>query len=320
MSFLNIDPTPVIAPLFVGNACNWLGMGTLIVQCYYYNQNFPQDIKVIRVLVYTIFFLELVQTATTTHQAWWYLVTNWNQPSALLQFPWSFMTVPVMAGIIAAVVQLFYAWRIWTLSSHTIIRACVYLIIFLAIAQGTIAIVVSGVFQVNPTPENLERLHPEFSSWVAASFVADVLVAGCMLWVLSQAKNQSMVSDTESLLTKLIMNTIGTGSAIALCGALTLALCAATVGKISFQYLPAAYVLGKLYSNSAMVTLNARKTRVTPGHTSQADSMPMRIYVSQDREIDEGAQRKPGRPLEDFRAPSKSVTEATFSMSKNLVV
>lgn len=49
--------------------------------------------------VATIFVLELVQTATTTHQAWWYTVTNWNNPSALLTFPWSAMTVPIMAGI-----------------------------------------------------------------------------------------------------------------------------------------------------------------------------------------------------------------------------
>ncbi|KAJ7171161.1 hypothetical protein C8R46DRAFT_895412 [Mycena filopes] len=201
-----------------------------------------------------MFVLELVQTATTTHQAWWYMVSNWNQPSALLTFPWSAMTVPVMAGIIAAVVQLFYAWqviltpsthtltphlrRIWTLSNGTFIRACTVLIILLAIAQCTSAIVVAAVFQSDATAERLARLHPEFSFWIASSFVADVLVAGCMLWVLYKAKHQSMVADTESLLLKLIVNTIGTGSAIALCGALTLALFITTVG-FSFQYLPA---------------------------------------------------------------------------------
>ncbi|KAJ7249316.1 hypothetical protein C8J57DRAFT_1239777 [Mycena rebaudengoi] len=230
MSLAFPDPTPMLAPLFLGNAFNWLGLGALIVQC-----------------LYGIFFLELVQTATTTHQAWWYMITNWNDPSSLLTFPWSAMTVPTMAGLSWSnrILQFFYAWRIWTLSTSKIIRGCTVLIIILAIAQCTSAIVVAAVFQANATAEHLASLHPEFSFWIASSFVADVLVAACMLWVLNQAKTQSMVPDTSSLLTKLIVNTIGTGSAIALCGALTLALFLTTVG-FSFQYLPAAYILGKL--------------------------------------------------------------------------
>ncbi|KAJ7276815.1 hypothetical protein C8J57DRAFT_1177128 [Mycena rebaudengoi] len=309
------DPTPMLVPLFLGNAFNWLGLGALIVQCCIGYSLYTLGVRCfLTSTVYGVFFLELVQTATTTHQAWWYMITNWNDPSSLLTFPWSAMTVPTMAGLIAAAVQFFYAWRIWTLSTSKIIRGCTVLIIILAIAQCTSAIVVAAVFQADATAEHLASLHPEFSFWIASSFVADVLVAACMLWVLNQAKTQSMVPDTSSLLTKLIVNTIGTGSAIALCGTLTLALFLTTVG-FSFQYLPAAYILGKLYSNSVMVTLNARKPRVSRGHTSQGDSLPMRIFVSQDQDTDsQGAHRKPLRSIPhkisgDFRAQSKSTAE-----------
>lgn len=51
--------------------------------------------------VYGLLILELVQTATTTHQAWYYGVTLWNSPEKLLTFPWSAPTVPIMAGISA---------------------------------------------------------------------------------------------------------------------------------------------------------------------------------------------------------------------------
>ncbi|KAJ6579468.1 hypothetical protein DFH09DRAFT_1445499 [Mycena vulgaris] len=159
--------------------------------------------------------------------------------------------------IVAAVVQLFYAWRIWTLSTGTFIRLCTGLIILLAIGQCTSAIAVAAVFQSNATPEHLASLHPEFSFWISSSFVVDVLVAACMLW-LYKVKSQSMVPSTESLLTKLIMNTIGTGSAIALCSALTLALFLTTVG-FSFQYSPAAYVMGKFL----MVTVNDESFQCT---------------------------------------------------------
>lgn len=59
----------------------------------------PDDLLNTNLIVCTLIILELVQTATSTHQAWWYGVTNWNNPSALLEFPWSAMTLPTMSGI-----------------------------------------------------------------------------------------------------------------------------------------------------------------------------------------------------------------------------
>ncbi|TFK90193.1 hypothetical protein K466DRAFT_485250, partial [Polyporus arcularius HHB13444] len=182
--------------------------------------------------------LELVQTATTTHQAYWYGVTNWNNPFALGTFPWSAMTVPTMAGILAAVAQMFYAWRIWTLSPHRGFRVMSVLIVLLALLQSITSIVVSVIFQVNASPTTLLKLHPGFELWITASFVADVLIAGSMLWILYSVKHQTMWERSTNLVGRLIVITIGTGTAIALCGALTLALFATTVGA-SFQYLPA---------------------------------------------------------------------------------
>ena len=55
------------------------------------------------------------------------------------------------------------------------------------------------------------------------------------LW---RVKSKSIWESSNNIIGKLIGITIGTGAAIALCGALTLALFATTVG-LSFQYLPA---------------------------------------------------------------------------------
>ncbi|KZT21921.1 hypothetical protein NEOLEDRAFT_1072708 [Neolentinus lepideus HHB14362 ss-1] len=188
--------------------------------------------------VWGLFVLELAQTATTTHQAWWYNVRNWNKPSALLTFPWSAMTVPMGAGIIAAIAQIFYAWRIWFLSSTVVFRLIAVLIVLLALLQSITSIVVSIIFILNATPSKLLQLHPGFELWIASSFVVDVIIAGCMLWILYVKKNQNMWEYSNNVLERLIVITVGTGTAVALCGALTLTLFATTVGA-SFQYLPA---------------------------------------------------------------------------------
>ncbi|KAI0710332.1 hypothetical protein C8T65DRAFT_575454 [Cerioporus squamosus] len=216
-------------------------------------------------LVYCIFILELVQTGTTTHQAWYYGVQAFNNIPLLLTFPWSAMTVPTMAGIIAAVAQIFYAWRIWALSPNWVLKIGAVLVVLLALLQCTTAIVVSVIFELNRTPTELARLHPGFETWVSASFTCDVLIAICMLWILWRVKSKSIWESSNNIIGRLIGITIGTGAAIAICGALTLGLFATTVG-LSFQYLPA-------YVSLCMRTLTPRRQlHHLAGRTSGASS------------------------------------------------
>ncbi|KAI0819211.1 hypothetical protein BC628DRAFT_1413861 [Trametes gibbosa] len=181
---------------------------------------------------------QLVQTATTTHQAWYYGVELWNSPEKLLTFPWSAPTVPIMAGVIAAIAQIFYAWRIWALAPNWFFKGMAVLILLLALLQCFTSIVASAIFAAFLTPVKLQSLHAEFELWVSSSFVTDVLIAACMLWILYTAKSQTVWSKSNNIIGRLIGIAVGTGLAIALCGALTLALFATTVGA-SFQYLPA---------------------------------------------------------------------------------
>ncbi|KAI0629570.1 hypothetical protein C8Q77DRAFT_294538 [Trametes polyzona] len=250
-----VDFMPMIAPLFFANSLNWLALGCLFVQLYYYNQHFRSDQLKMRIIVYSLLVLELVQTATTTHQAWYYGVESWNNPAALLTFPWSAPTVPIMAGVIAAVAQLFYAWRIWALAPNWFFKAMAILITLIALLQCFTAVVASAIFAAFLTPLKLLALHPEFELWVASSFVCDVLIAACMLWILWTAKNQSMWARSNNIISRLIGITVGTGLAIALCGALTLALFATTVGA-SFQYLPA-YVSPAILTLKMILTLTS---------------------------------------------------------------
>ncbi|KAL1937900.1 hypothetical protein VTO73DRAFT_12793 [Trametes versicolor] len=295
-----VDPMPMIGPLFIANCLNWLALGCLFVQLYYYTQQFRSDQFKIRLLVYSLLVLELAQTATTTHQAWYYGVQLWNNPSGLLTFPWSAPTVPIMPGIIAAVAQLFYAWRIWTLSPNNIFKGMVVLIVLvrehlgtvsvqyqltqwtltrqLALLQCFTALVASAIFAVYLTPAKLLALHPAFELWIATSFIADVLIAACMLWILYNAKSRTTWSRSSNTIGRLIGITVGTGLAVALCGALALALFSATVGA-SFQYLPAAYIWGKLYSNSVMVSLNSRQSTAQSSNDA-GNSYPLSIHVS----------------------------------------
>lgn len=82
--------------------------------------------------VYTVFTLDIIQTLFGAHQAWFYSVRMWSDPTALFSPPpWTALMVPIMCGLsecyssrlplgslrevwghlaVAAIVQIFYAW------------------------------------------------------------------------------------------------------------------------------------------------------------------------------------------------------------------
>ncbi|KAI0055435.1 hypothetical protein BV25DRAFT_1921827 [Artomyces pyxidatus] len=250
------DPNTEIGPMFVGNILSWMLMGTLIVQFYMYCRFSKKDRIAIRLLVYCVFCLDIAQTVFGTHQSWFFMVANWNNPAALAAVTWSVVTIPITSGCIAGMVQAFYAWRIWMLKSTIITRVLTLAIIATSILQFLAAIISSALLQSNPIQENLIRLRPGFVVWLSGSFAADILVTGCMCSILYEAKTR--ISRPNAMLDRLIANTIQTGMITVICAGVELALFITLTSRN--YYLAPAYILGKLYSNSLLATLNARPT------------------------------------------------------------
>ncbi|KAF8173755.1 hypothetical protein K438DRAFT_128586 [Mycena galopus ATCC 62051] len=225
-TILLVNPSTAIGPIFLGNAFNWLLLGLLMMQIYNYWRNFTRDRVMIKILVYGIFILELVQTAFGTHEAWWFSVQNWGNIPSLQGAPWTAILSPILCGTISAMVQIFYAFRIWTLRGNLFPRFLAVLIVLLAMAQSLAAIIGSLLLDKNLNQENLIRLHPLFSLWLAGSFSTDVLITGSMIWILQTSKSTSAarISETNDLLNRLILNTVQSGTVTVVCAGITLAL------------------------------------------------------------------------------------------------
>ncbi|KAJ7886135.1 hypothetical protein B0H14DRAFT_1320579 [Mycena olivaceomarginata] len=271
-TILLANPSTAIGPIFLGNAFNWLFLGILIMQVYYYCRNFPKDRIMVQVLVYVIFVLDLTQTAFGTHEAWWFSIEIWGNIPALQSAPWTTLVSPIMCGIISAMVQIFYAFRIWVLRRNLFSLLLAILIVLLALAH---ALGGSLLLEESLSQANLIRLHPLFMLWLTGSFLTDVLIMGSMVWILHTSKFTSRVPQTDSLLNRLMLNTIQTGTATAVCAGVALVLFVKYTDKN--YYLAFTYVLGKLYSNSFMATINSRTPR-KPFEPS--GSIEMRIQVS----------------------------------------
>ncbi|KAJ7441720.1 hypothetical protein FB451DRAFT_1414511 [Mycena latifolia] len=278
---LIFNPVIEFGPMFVGNMFNWLFLGLLTMQVYTYWVKFPKDRIMLKVLVYSVFVLDLFQTAVGTHEAWWNTISNWGSIEAFETGPWTSLMIPLLCGLISAMVQIFYAFRIWKLKKTAVFRFLAGFIVLLAIAQSIGSIAGSAVLFGHLDVEGFIRSHPILTFWLAGSLVTDIVIAGTMIWILYTAKSAIDTPRTRSLLNRLMVNTIQTGTATAVCAGIELILWVKFTD--TNYHIAFGYVLAKLYSNSFMATLNARQSDMHP--PEQFESFGMRIQVSRQTDM-----------------------------------
>ena len=70
-------------------------------------------------LVYTVFLLETVQTALTGADVYHWFASSYGDLNRLATPFASAIDVPIMESIVSAMVQFFYAYRVWILSNKS---------------------------------------------------------------------------------------------------------------------------------------------------------------------------------------------------------
>jgi hypothetical protein len=69
--------------------------------------------------VYTVFLLETVQTALTGADVYYWFASGYGELNRLATPFASSIDVPIMESMVSAMVQFFYAYRVWILSNKS---------------------------------------------------------------------------------------------------------------------------------------------------------------------------------------------------------
>ncbi|KAJ7866374.1 hypothetical protein B0H14DRAFT_3593839 [Mycena olivaceomarginata] len=236
-------------PLFIGSLFNWSLLGTLVIQTYVYYSSRYNDSKWIKGLVISTLSLDIVQTVFATHAVWQILILGWGNPASFVELPWTAYTFPVMSGVVAALVQFFFSWRIWVLGRNKIAYVIAIVIDLVALMQ-MVAGLVAGI-QTAFIP--IEKV------WLAGSFAADFLIVVSMLFILYQ--NKAGIAATNGLIDRLTVRVVHSGAVTAVAAGVELILF--ILMSATFVHDTPALFLGKLYSNVLLANLNTRRRNDT---------------------------------------------------------
>jgi hypothetical protein len=244
----------ITAPLIIGELLGTYLFGVLTMQLYIYHLNFPKDPKFIKSLVYIVFLLDLAATAMGFAEAYHWFASGFGNLLAINDIWLSGFETPMIGSMLAAVVQCFYCYRMWTLNRYT---APICIIVILAaitqVAAGIYGVVLGHrlVTFSNITPG--ARIAGYIVNGGAA--FADVLIAVSMTILLSRSRTKH--AKTDFIVKKIINLTVETNMLSSTLALVTVILLAGLPGTNYFTC--PSIILGKIYSNSLLLMLNNRK-------------------------------------------------------------
>ncbi|KAK0484834.1 hypothetical protein IW261DRAFT_1560514 [Armillaria novae-zelandiae] len=272
------QPVPAIeqlaGPFIVGFLLNWGLFGTLSVQLYRYYLAFPNDIRLLKNLIYGIYVIESVQTILVARDAFAMFGYGFGDIHALTRMNSFWLTVPIMSAVAAGGGQVFYAYRIFVLSKSRIIPILILCVSFTSFVPA----IILGVYAFQAgdlTRMDNRKMQITAGIWCGAAALCDILIAICMTYYLMHSTTN--FRRTRILVARIIHLTIETGSVTAVVALLSFIFYIA--GPHQTFYITPGIILPKLYANTVYMVLNSR-IRVIGGRDTDMSSTDMNITAT----------------------------------------
>jgi hypothetical protein len=242
------------APQLLGGIWNWCLYGALVVQLYVYSYNFPRDNKYMKLFVYSIFFLETLQTALSGADLYYWFASGFGNVERLATPYISFFDTPILGSVVSLSVQFFFVYRIWVLSKKRWWWLCILICLFstvdaAAAFTGGVYTHVSGKFASGRILKILAL------TWLGGNTISDLLIASAMLFHLSRLKTREGNLSSHALVS-IVRLTVESNMVTTTVSIVSFLMVAVYPDKNWFVC--PTYVLGKLYSNTLLVSLNNR--------------------------------------------------------------
>ncbi|KAJ6489941.1 hypothetical protein C8R45DRAFT_1138857 [Mycena sanguinolenta] len=264
-----IDVRLSYGPLLIGAFFNMILFGVLIGQQLSYYQNARNDNIWVRLLVWGVFFVEVANTALDMTMLYQPLILEYGAiPDKL---PWVFLTQPLCVILVGFPIQLFFIWRIYSLTRNTVVTMVILSFSLVSFGGGAWTTVMVPIIK---TFGSLPRLYRSAELWLISAATTDLCIAVTLAVTLRNKKTG--FTQTDTVVDRIIRLTVQTG--IALFSVLDV-ICFVTLRGETVNFLwniP----LTKLYANCLMSTLNARQRlnrSINPQHSSGQNNFVLSV-------------------------------------------
>ncbi|KAF9528800.1 hypothetical protein CPB83DRAFT_853762 [Crepidotus variabilis] len=237
--------------IFLGLFLNVLLLGVMITQVYLYFVTYKNDKLWIKLFVAGLFFADVLNTGFDLAYLYRSVIVNFNNPAYLEKADWLFGWDPASTAVIAMAVQLFFAWRVCTLTGSWVWTIVIAVLAVFSGATGLVTtydVVRIGYFT------RFQEFKTVVVAWLVSAALGDAVITTILVSYLRKHKTGFERSDL--MVDKIIRLTVQTGGITMVFALLDMIF---YVSDPSGLHLLFNFPLAKLYSNSVMSGLNSRR-------------------------------------------------------------
>ncbi|KAF5371827.1 hypothetical protein D9615_009571 [Tricholomella constricta] len=271
-----LDIGRTFGAMFIGALLTMSVYGITTLQTYFYYTYYPKDAYGTKALVAIIWMLDTLHVILMCHSMYYYLISGFGNALMLVEGNWSLFTSIAINVIIAFVVQCFFTKRIYTLSPDRIkwwLSGIIGLTVFAHFFFGMETVVY--FFKKREFSRLKELNFISVLPFAITAILSDILIATALVLLL--ASNLSDFEDTNTIINRLIVYAINRcilTSAVAVIEVVVFVAVPNSFYSFAFDF-----IIGKLYANSLLATLNSRKALRGKGQddNSRATSTSFRL-------------------------------------------
>jgi len=228
--------------------------GIATVQAIVFFKLYPNDSKFNKILVLVVWGLDACHSVFVIGAMWDYLIANFGNLHNVDYIPLSIALSVIFTAVLTFFAQCFFARRIYKLSKRNWMLTAPVLILS---ACRLAAASVSGSEMVSLRSYAKFRDHFRwlFSVGLALSSSVDIIITLSLFFLLRRSRKQSL--SLNEIIDALILYTFEIGSLTS--AATVIAMICWLVLNDNLVFLGIHFVIGKLYANSLLATLNTRK-------------------------------------------------------------
>ncbi|KAF8309640.1 hypothetical protein DL93DRAFT_1706604 [Clavulina sp. PMI_390] len=243
---------PPLGTTLIGNILASTLFGVITVQSRSYFSRFRRDSRWIRTMVLFLWFSQFVQVVLTSRglyrQAMASKTTPYSHGPPLIWYQWDYYSWGLQFCVASIIVQLFFSYRLWTLSQRPILNLVTTSLI---LANGALGLGTTG--RVYASKGTKLAKFPLVIGYNTVSVFIDILLAGSVAWTLR--KHRTGFIQTDRVLNQIILYGVATGALTSLF-ALVILLCAALGQRAALRV--ASVPSGGIYIVCALAHLHSR--------------------------------------------------------------
>ncbi|KAJ3995573.1 hypothetical protein F5050DRAFT_275352 [Lentinula boryana] len=252
-------------PILLAGFLHWGLFGAFFTQLYNYTSSSrsKHDSLVVQTFVYVTIIIQLCAIFFITHTIWGTLVLNFGVIAIVTHVPWSVPLALLTTGISTSLAQMFFSWRIYTLSGGAT-KGGRFLMVFLFIAiiistmQFSACLAFNVKFYlINRNFELVPSLNKISEVWLASAVIGDWINGVTFVVMMRRERKKTAFPQTKAVLDKIIINFVESGlitATLALADLIVFLVLPTTTVRVTLEF-----TLGPLYANVMMANLNSRE-------------------------------------------------------------